>query len=175
MAYIYCADIYCNSCGGEIKRRLLLAEGFRPDESGDDSDDFPGYADDDGESDCPQHCGAGEECLEALVLSDGRKYGKLIGTNLTEEGVKYVLEAVAEAQNETWPQVNERGAWASVALECWRVEFNFIDFPQCCESCGIANTPQNPVRDYEESGESWEHLHSGVFCSRCRSNQIGDI
>lgn len=139
MAGIYQADIYCDSCTDAIKQRLIsegvLVTGALKDcdpenERTFDSDDYPKYADDDGESDCPQHCGAGEGCLEALVLSDGRKYGKLIGTNLTGEGVKYVLEAVAEALAESPACVVHCNGipWASMALECWRVEFDFIDF-----------------------------------------------
>ena len=60
-----------------------------------DSDEFPKFAADSGESDCPQHCGAGEDCLEAIELPSGRKVGALLSTDLTDDGVRYTQEAIA--------------------------------------------------------------------------------
>ena len=98
MAQVYQADIFCDSCGEQIRLRIL-GEGKAPqnpiDETTYDSDEYPKRAWDHDESDSPQHCGSGETCLEAETLSDGSKVGKLIGTTLTDDGVAYVREAIA--------------------------------------------------------------------------------
>ena len=99
MPYIYQADLWCDSCGKAIRKRLRR-EGKAPDDPGDecsyDSDEFPKHASGSGEADCPQHCGAGEECLEAIELPSGRKIGALLSTELTGDGIRYVEEAIAE-------------------------------------------------------------------------------
>ena len=118
MCVIYQADVYCDDCGRDIVRRLK-GEGKNPadfdDENLYDSDEYPKDGDDDEESDSPQHCGNGADCVNAIVLSDGSKVGCLIGTNLTSEGMDYVREAVQEG--------------GMVAREVWRDEFDYIDFP----------------------------------------------
>ena len=80
-----------------------------------DTDDYPQWGSDDEESDCPQHCGNGENCVNSITLSNGSKIGCLIGTNLTTDGVEYVKEAVKEG--------------GLCATEVWQVEFDYIDFP----------------------------------------------
>jgi len=98
MAYIYCADIYCDSCGEDICRRLT-EEGFAPDDPNDersyDSGEFPKNVGEWEESDTPTNCGSGEDCLEAETLPSGYKIGKQFG-ELTGEGVRYLKEAIAE-------------------------------------------------------------------------------
>jgi hypothetical protein len=98
MAYIYCADIYCDSCGEAIKEDLDQ-RGLTPADPSDeytyDSDEYPKQVGDDGESDCPQHCGNHGECLEAIELDSGFKIGAPIG-ELTLDGVEYLREAIAE-------------------------------------------------------------------------------
>jgi len=98
MAYIYCADIYCDSCGEAIRERITR-EGFAPadpdDERSYDSDEFPKRAGDDEESDIPTNCGAHEDCLEADTLPSGDKIGKQFG-ELTTDGVAYLKEAIEE-------------------------------------------------------------------------------
>ncbi len=98
MAAIYAADIYCNSCGNDI-RKSITDSGLAPDdpdnESTYDSDEYPKFVGSLDETDSPQHCGSGEDCLEAETLSDGSKVGRLIGTNLTEAGVEYTREQIA--------------------------------------------------------------------------------
>lgn len=101
-AYIYCADIYCESCGEAIRKRLT-DEGMivdTADEYSYDSDDFPKgpFPDGGGEADCPQHCGSGEACLEAITLTegDGRKVGAFLENPLTSYGVKYVREELVD-------------------------------------------------------------------------------
>ena len=99
MPFIYQADLWCNSCGRAIRKRLRRerkAPADPRDEYSYDSDEFPKYASDSGEADCPQHCGAGEDCLEAVELPTGRKVGALLSTDLTEEGVRYVEETIAQ-------------------------------------------------------------------------------
>jgi hypothetical protein len=99
MSYIYQADIWCDDCGRAICERLTC-EGKAPADPNDewsfDSDDYPKRANDDDESDTPQHCAAGEDCLNAIELPGGTKVGLLFG-ELTTDGVGYVKDAVVEA------------------------------------------------------------------------------
>lgn len=101
MAYIYCADIYCDDCGEAIRERLT-AEGKAPADPADewsyDSDYFPKVAGDDEESDTPEHCAYGENCLNAVEI-EGGKVGLLFG-ELTLDGVDYVEEAIEEANRD---------------------------------------------------------------------------
>lgn len=39
------------------------------------------------------HCGAGADCLNAIVLADGRKIGAFLENPLTTDGVEYVQSA----------------------------------------------------------------------------------
>ena len=93
MAYMYMSDLWCDSCVKDIKKCLDREE---VEDTTGDTDDYPQSVNDDGESDCPQHCAAGEECLNAEVLPSGQKIGCLIGTNLTSDGMEYVRDAVAK-------------------------------------------------------------------------------
>jgi hypothetical protein len=99
MPYIYQADLWCNSCGKAI-RGQLRREGHAPvnpaDDYSYDSDEFPKFVNDPGEADRPQHCGAGDECLEAVELPSGRRIGALLSTDLTGEGIGYVQEAIEQ-------------------------------------------------------------------------------
>lgn len=95
--YIYNADIYCERCGKDIRRRIRQ-EGKAPanpkDEHTYDSDEYPKgpYPSEDDASDSPDHCGAGEECFQAVTLSDGSRVGCMLENPLTEEGIRYVKE-----------------------------------------------------------------------------------
>lgn len=88
LAYIYNADLYCESCGDTIKDELTK-EGKAPidpnDEYSYDSDDFPKgpFSDGGGEADSPNHCG-NRECQVFLE------------NPLTEDGRNYVLDALIE-------------------------------------------------------------------------------
>ncbi|GAF74579.1 unnamed protein product [marine sediment metagenome] len=99
--YIYAADIYCKQCGEAIRERITR-EGTAPadldDEVSYDSDEFPKgpYSDGGGEADCPQHCGSGPDCLNAIELDDGSKVGAWLENELTTDGVEYVREAIRE-------------------------------------------------------------------------------
>ena len=97
MAYIYAADIFCDACGSEIRKRIF-DEGNAPESFGDetsyDSDEFPKRCGDDEEADCPTNCGNADRCLEAEILPSGDKIGKQFG-ELTSVGVDYLLVAIA--------------------------------------------------------------------------------
>lgn len=99
--YVYQADVWCEDCGRDIRRRIRK-EGNAPenprDESSYDSDEYPKgpYPGDQEESDSPRHCGSGEECLNAIELSDGRKIGAWLDNPLTSHGLLYVACAVRD-------------------------------------------------------------------------------
>lgn len=105
MAFIYCADVYCDDCGNAIRKRLT-EEGKAPADPSDEwsyeSDDFPKCADDDEESDTPEHCAVGENCINAIEIEDGR-VGLLFG-ELTSDGENYVEDSINEANRNgnTW-------------------------------------------------------------------------
>ena len=109
-AYIYQAALYCEDCGRAIRRRLK-AEGFAPENPADecsyDSDEFPKgpFSDGGGEADSPQHCDSGEDCLNAIVLSE-RLIGAWLENELTSQGAAYVREAVEAGGEvaELWAQ-----------------------------------------------------------------------
>ena len=116
MSYIYRADVWCNDCG-RANRKRLLHEGKAPahpeDETDYDSDDFPKRACDNDESDTPEHCAAGEHCLNAITLPSGQKIGFLFG-ELTLDGIQYVKDSIAEAQE---------GLGSLEVVELWRQHF----------------------------------------------------
>lgn len=116
MSYIYRADVWCDDCGRAICRRLKR-EGKSPanpdDEWTFDSDEYPKRAGDDEESDTPEHCAAGEHCINAITLPSGEKVGYLFG-ELTAVGVGYVKESVAEA---------EEGLGSKEVVELWQEHY----------------------------------------------------
>ena len=101
LVYIYAADIYCKQCGEAIRERITQ-EGHAPanpdNEWSYDSDEFPKgpYPDGGGEADSPQHCGSGEECINAIELSDIGKIGAWLENDLTTDGVDYVREMIRD-------------------------------------------------------------------------------
>ena len=125
---IYAADIWCAECAEEIKKRIR-AEGFAPEDEDDqwsyDSDEFPKDCDVSCESDCPEHCGAGKDCINAFVL-DGCKIGCWLENDLTTEGEEYVIDIVCEG--------------GSVA-ELWAGYYDYLDFYPRCADCGEAFEP----------------------------------
>jgi len=113
VAFIYCADVWCDDCGDAIRQRLT-EEGKAPadpdDEWSYDSDDFPKRADDDDEADTPQHCAAGEGCINAIECGDG-KVGLLFG-ELTSDGMAYVEEAIDDANR-------DGSSWCKEVVNLW--------------------------------------------------------
>lgn len=100
-AYTYQAELWCPSCGRAIREELAAA-GKEPADSENpysyDSDDYPkAVAFCSIESDAPDHCAAGAECLEAEELSDGSRVGRLLTEYLTDIGDQYVREAAEES------------------------------------------------------------------------------
>lgn len=116
MAYAYNCDIFCDDCGAII---IEDCDKKGQEDTGD-TNEYPQHGSDDEETDSPQHCASGEECPNAITLSDGTKIGCLIGTSLTTDGVEYVKEAVKEG--------------GLCATEVWREEFSWIDFPPCWDN-----------------------------------------
>jgi hypothetical protein len=106
VSYIYQADVWCDACGRAICKRLKAAGKAPADPSNEwsyDSDDYPKRAGDDEESDTPEHCAAGEHCLNALTLPSGSKVGLLFG-ELTRDGVNYIRDALAEDEALSLPE-----------------------------------------------------------------------
>lgn len=60
---------------------------------------YPVECDDNGESDCPQHCGSGAECLEPTIIDNfvNDPIGKFLENDLTADGVAYVVDAFLES------------------------------------------------------------------------------
>ncbi len=112
-ATIYQAALYCDPCGRRIAESLQSANSRRgeyaiADLDTGDSDDFPQIGQLVGESDSPDHCDAGEKCLDAINLCDWGLEGSLYGSEtgsigalvvekLTSEGVAYLQEMLAAA------------------------------------------------------------------------------
>lgn len=157
MPAIYSAECWCDSCRAAIEKRIL-AESTEADrerfESGDerewDSDEFPKYMSDEQESDCPQHCAAGEECLEFEELPSGRKIGALLSDCLTEEGQKYVREAQADGDEvaDFWAD-----RFGLSRLEQYGKRSEFKEFWQgyCEAMCFTATDFSDP----DNTGEVW--------------------
>lgn len=111
MPAIYQADTWCDSCADDIKQRIK-ADGTAPenpdDETTYDSGKYPKWMDENEAADTPQHCGSGEDCLEAEKLPSGTKIGKLLSDELTDAGVQYVREYIQQG---------------GIVSEWWRVQF----------------------------------------------------
>lgn len=79
--YVFQAALWCDECILGFKEEVEMPEGIDPrDESTYDSDHWPKgpYSDGGGEADAPSHC---EGC------------GTFLENELTDEGVKYVVQA----------------------------------------------------------------------------------
>lgn len=100
--WIYCADVYCEKCADAIKTRDRT---FEPKDAGDqasyDSEIWPKGPYSDEESDTPEHCGSGENCLDPTII-DGDKYGQFFENPLTTDGEKYVKEATDGPVKDFW-------------------------------------------------------------------------
>lgn len=103
--YIYRADSYCDECGEAICKSLT-AQGKAPadpeNESSYESGAFPkrcGDDEDHGSSDTPVHCANNGECKNTVELGHGGfKVGKLLGTDLTQRGIQYIVDAIEESR-----------------------------------------------------------------------------
>ena len=93
-AYVYAADLYCTACALDIRNKLA---GEKADTG--DSSEYPQgpYADGGGESDLPQHCGSGAECLDAIhVEASGLKVGTFLENPLTSDGYAWLQEELSK-------------------------------------------------------------------------------
>ncbi len=149
MAAIYAADVWCDDCADDIRRQIgrdlfnaslprIAPDGndlsdcdselqltnalLHMDERNYDSDEYPKYHSDDEESDCPQHCAAGADCLNAVECSNGSKYGYFFENDLTYDGVDYVKGAVYVDL--------AAGRLDSPAVEIWKEYYDWIDYDE---------------------------------------------
>ena len=91
--YVYDADLICEDCGLATIARL---EKQGIEDSGD-SNDFPQpHSDGGGESDSPQHCGRGSNCVHKIHVPGGVSIGCPLGNSLTGDGIKYLHDTLAE-------------------------------------------------------------------------------
>ena len=144
MAAIYQADIWCDDCAYAIKGRIWAESEDHPapsnieawekgvgydDERNYDSAEYPKHCDDDEESDCPQHCAAGPDCLNAYRYDGENLSGYFFGNSLTPEGEDYVVDAVKEDV--------ASGCVDSVACTVWMPYYDWIDYGDIylCDSC----------------------------------------
>ena len=109
MAYIYQAELWCNSCGEGIRSELTNA-GKRPaDGTLADSDEWPAHIGTPDASDSVHHCASGEACYNALDLTEYREpgdpwtlygaetwgIGELLTEELTEHGARELRETLS--------------------------------------------------------------------------------
>lgn len=183
MAYIYQAASWCDSCGAAIRERLT-EEGKAPEDPDDehtyDSDDFPkGPFSDDDESDSPNHCDAGAECLEALDLHDGSKVGAIV-SGLTEEGIVYVRVAITEQLASKNPSGNSAvvAAWREhYDLEPFEIELDNLDDREgTAEAIVRGPGAAKWAKEHDQSigGSRWETPdNDGEFAHACPTDYPG--
>jgi hypothetical protein len=135
MAAIWQADVWCDDCADSVKDRLWAESEDGPtystradwevdagyaDSRNYDSDEYPKDCDDDEESDCPDHCAAGADCINAEVIDDCIKIGYFFGNSLTTDGADYVRNTVIEDVT--------AGDVDSVACTVWMPYYDWIDY-----------------------------------------------
>jgi|SRR5882724_1487903 len=132
--YIYRADVYCDDCGDKIKDRLdqkldpkgQPGETYKDTDNGE-SDSYPQYVEE-GESDSPSHCAAGEDCENAVGAGDMR-VGCILGW-ITDAGRDYVIERLADERR-------------SEVVLLWREHFNI---PWPTYPVKLTNTDDDPTQ-----------------------------
>jgi hypothetical protein len=148
---IYAADIWCADCAELIGLRLING-GNAPDNPDDqysyDSDEFPKDCDVSCESDSPEHCAAGEDCINAIEFDDF-KIGCWLENDLTTHGEDYVVEAVQEGRT---------GGCDNKVTELWAAFYDYLDFRVMvvCDDCH---------EDFES-----DDLDENNLCEDCRDN-----
>lgn len=109
--YIYQGGLYCEDCGQDIRKRLKQGLDSYVDvanESSYDSDDYPKgpLPNGGGESDIPQHCDSGDDCLNGIILQDGRKVGCFLENPLTADGYHFLNSCDSEVAD-IWKEFYE--------------------------------------------------------------------
>jgi len=96
-SYVYQGNIYCEKC----TRHLLAQLNNKGVEDTGDSNDYPQgpYLNGGGEADSPQHCGNGRECQRPIELGSGHLVGDWLENPLTNEGLQYIANQLAENFN----------------------------------------------------------------------------
>ena len=97
--YVYGASLFCEECGESVREQIRRTISHPAAGWINDSFEYPHgpYPDGGGESDIPEHCASGPLCANAIDMN-GCKVGAWLENELTEEGVKYVNEAIAEGR-----------------------------------------------------------------------------
>lgn len=195
--FSYKADVWCPSCAEKIKEAIVkeiagsmvkvvetkfpkmsfgrqleidLAEKMHREIGGygdvRDTDDWP-QAGSFEATDSPQHCGAGTECEEAEVLAPGVKIGALLGTELTDEGVRYLNEMLSRTNSEYQLLVHEfwREQFSSYELEkrkfyhCGGCEhMHPLGWTGDCREDAMRFTEAELVEKFGEQDEEWEEV-----------------
>jgi hypothetical protein len=122
--YAYHAELYCDACGERLERELQAAG---VSDSGD-SDQYPQGAAE-GESDGPNHCASGAECLQPLELelyglapgaelygAETRRIGAWLDESLTDYGREYLRELLDESEPTPYQRALHR-FWREVYAE----------------------------------------------------------
>ena len=108
MAYIYQADVWCDSCGEHIKAELDREKKTPEDvddESSFDSDEYPKQYDaENEEADDPQNCADGR----CGGFSNGSSYGTFLQNQLTQEGYRY-LKSMLDSHAPLSPSTRKNG------------------------------------------------------------------
>lgn len=160
MPGIYQAEIYCDDCIEDIRRRVgrdiwedatvtVLPDGTAKEQFDDlddlweylesmseydyDSDEYPKWCSDDEESDTPTHCGSLEHCLNPTELADGSKVGYFFGNSLTSEGEEYVKEIVREG---------------GLVADLWQEYYDYIDYSYSHEEAANAGYVELLLSDH---------------------------
>lgn len=94
--FVFQAALWCND-DALLIRQELEKEGDVPEDP--DSDQYPDGPYPPEESDSPDHCDAGEACVNAIELPYGGKIGQWLGNDLTSDGIDYVCSSVLDAMD----------------------------------------------------------------------------
>lgn len=181
--FVFKAALWCESDGRAIRKEIERSGKSPEDQKHADSDDWPAgpYPDGGGEADSPQHCDAGETCLEAIKLPYGGKIGAWLGNDLTEEGVDATLEMVRDDLNRADEHARQVG-------RLWRRLYdNSFDDRQRDELVELegplrAGTPAQVLSQFVEGTEGGvvqkvffdlDHIYAIGGVAKSRRHQLG--
>jgi hypothetical protein len=142
--YIYAADIYCKSCGEQIRREIEQESDSSQQllETGTDSEGYPQgpYQDGGGEADSPQHCGSCGTFLYNPLTGDGYAYlraqAEVAGAVFKDDDGVDVERSAGKAQ-EDWDCTRRHGGdedddaplaqWLRYYPEAWERANGYTD------------------------------------------------